>query len=175
MIERENGPPLRVVLIAAMSENRVIAKDGDLPWHVPEDLARFRRVTMGHPVILGRTTFETLPKSLDGRLNIVLTSRDIPEQENVRVARTLEQALEIGAAWAPAELDRLYVAGGGEVYAAAVLVADELDVTVMEETLEGDVHFPHILPTEWTRESVDAHSDGTRSFRFERWLRRKSG
>jgi dihydrofolate reductase len=164
---------LKVVLIAAMSENRVIARNSDLPWTLPEDLKRFKRVTTGHPVIMGRTTMDTLPAPLSGRRCIVLTRNPDWSHPGVEVAASLSQALDM-ASEAPPPDQTVYIAGGGEVYTAALEIADELDLTRVHAEIEGDVWFPEISGGAWRCVSAERHEADTghsHAFSFERWTK----
>ena len=162
-----------ITLIAAMAENRVIARDGDLPWRLPKDLARFKKVTLGHAVIMGRKTMDTLPAPLSGRHCIVMTRETGWTAPGVAVAHSLDEALAMAR-----EVDtgkpRIYIAGGGEIYREALPLAAELDITRVRSVIEGDTYFPAIVEAEWVLESAEEHPADDRhshSFRFERWRR----
>ena len=130
---------MTVTIIAAMAENRVIGKDGAMPWHLPDDLARFKSITMGHPVIMGRKTFESLGRPLPGRQNIVLSRREGYAPEGVTVARTLDEALELAGV-----AREVFICGGGEVYREALPLAGRILLTVIHCVYEGDAVFPEI-------------------------------
>ena len=131
-----------ITLIAAMAENRVIGRDNTLPWNLPEDRKRFRTLTMGHPVIMGRRTWQSLPRSLVGRTVIVLSrNRDFTLSESVR-AGNLEEALA-RAAEADGS-DEVFIAGGGDLYRQALSIADRIYLTVVHLTVTGDVIFPEL-------------------------------
>jgi dihydrofolate reductase len=139
-----------VGLIWAQAANGVIGDRGTLPWHLPEDLARFKAVTMGATVLMGRVTWESLPASvrpLPGRRNVVLTRDPAWAAAGATVARSVEDALEA----APGDV---WVIGGASVYQAALAHADRLEVTELEDDFEGDVGAPRIGP-EWQRVEVD--------------------
>ncbi|MEM0983546.1 MAG: dihydrofolate reductase [Planctomycetota bacterium] len=170
---------LEVSMIAAIGENRVLGRDGDLPWNLPDDLKRFKAVTRGHAVIMGRKTYATLLKALPDRHNIVV-SRSIPEAEGADVAGSIEEALAIAAAGPRAEMGKVYIVGGGEIYALALRFADELDLTRVHGTFEGDAFFPEFeggpgeAESDWTQVSAEAHEADDRhshGFTFERWIR----
>ncbi len=132
-----------VVIIAALAEeNRVIGKDGKLLWHISEDLKRFKRLTSGHAVIMGRNTFESILRRngdpLPDRRNLVLTRTSAyPELANVETYGSLESALE-----ACADESRVFVIGGEKVFERALLQADRLELTIVEDHYEGDAYFP---------------------------------
>jgi len=139
--EGEDRP--EIVLIAAVAEgNRVIGRDGRLPWHIPEDLRRFKRLTTGHAVLMGRRTFESVARRLGGplpeRRNVVLTSRgELPDYPQVEAHASVPEAL---AALSDEEV--VFVAGGASVYRELLPEADRLELTLVEGEWEGDVFFP---------------------------------
>ncbi len=129
----------RISIIAAVAANRVIGNKNELIWHLPEDLKRFKNLTTGHPIIMGRKTFESIGRPLPGRENIVITSQEDYQPEGVTVVHSLMEALIL----AP-ELDseEVFVIGGGRVYAEALGFADRLYLTVLDQEFEGDTIFP---------------------------------
>lgn len=133
-----------ISIIAAMAENRVIGRDGKLPWHLPDDLARFKAITMGHPVVMGRKTFESIGRPLPGRTTIVL-SRTLTELEGCRLARSLEEAVALGRG-----AEELFVCGGEEVFREALPLAQRIYLTVVQGEYPGEVRFPE-LPPEFLR------------------------
>ncbi len=169
-----------IALIWAMSRNRVIGKDNQLPWHLPDDLRHFKRTTLGAPIIMGRLTFESAGGALPGRTNIVLTGGDLggaaEQSGNVVLARSMDEALQLGRAQAVADgRDRCFVCGGEAVYAAALPLADELFVTQVEVTLEGDAVFPEFDPDLWELMSEEKHEADDRhalAFAFLHYMRR---
>jgi len=157
-----------------MAENRVIGRNNALPWHLPADLRRFKSLTLGHAVILGRKTFETIGKPLPGRRWTVLTRDRRWRHPGVDVAHGLDQAL--GRLAGDAEV---FVAGGAEVYAQALARADQVYLTVIHADIEGDVRFPELDPAEWTLVDEERHQADQRhqyaySFRRYRRVRRET-
>lgn len=135
------------IIIAALAENNTIGKDGDIPWDLPEDMKHFKEKTMDHPVIMGRKTYESFPKSvrpLPGRTNIVLTRSGFePEDESVKVVNSLEEAFQVAE-----ELDdKAFVIGGASVYEEALTDADKMVLTEVHREVDGDTFFP-----EWDEE-----------------------
>lgn len=128
-----------ISIIAAVSENRVIGKDNKLLWRIPEDLKRFRELTTGHPIIMGRRTFESIGRFLPDRINIVITSDETFEAEGCIVCHSLEGAIETAKA---AEPEKIFIIGGGRVFEQAIGLADKLYLTVVEGEFEGDTFFP---------------------------------
>ncbi len=154
-----------------MAENGVIGRDGGLPWRLPADLKRFKAITLGCPVLMGRKTFASLGKALPGRLNLVLTRAEFAVPDGVRVASVddaLRRARATDAAWT-------WVIGGAAVYAGTLALADCLEVTRVHADIAGDVVFPAV---EWSafrcvqRQAHAADATHAHSFSFERWERR---
>jgi dihydrofolate reductase len=154
-----------IVLVAAVAENGVIGVDGGLPWRVKADMRKFRALTMGKPLVMGRKTFESIGRVLDGRDIVVVTRRPDFATEGVLVAGSLAEAVAIAEARAAARgADEICVAGGGEIYREAAPLADRLYVTHVAAKPEGDTHFPTISPEEWvevSREPLPASEGDT--------------
>ncbi|HEX9006519.1 MAG TPA: dihydrofolate reductase [Bacteroidota bacterium] len=125
---------MKLAIIAAVARNRVIGRDGKIPWHISDDLKRFKRLTVGHPVLMGRRTWESLGRPLADRRNVVLSSREIP---GVETYPTAERALE-----ALAGEERVFVIGGAALYARFLDRADELYLTLVDQEPGGDTLFP---------------------------------
>ncbi|MCW5895608.1 MAG: dihydrofolate reductase [Bacteroidetes bacterium] len=125
---------MKLAIIAAIAKNRVIGKDGKLPWHIPGDLQRFKQLTTGGVVLMGRKTFEGIGRPLPNRRNIVVTSTPIP---NVETYSSIEDALNVLA-----NEERVFVIGGGQVFARCLDRADELFLTLVEGSPDGDTLFP---------------------------------
>ena len=141
----------RLVLVVAMAENRVIGRDGDLPWRLPEDLKRFKAVTMGKPIVMGRKTWESLPrKPLPGRPNFVVTRQAGFAVEGAVRCAGLDEALD-AARRAAQELgvDEVCLIGGGTLYEQALPQAQRVDLTEVHLTPEGDTRFPDLPASEW--------------------------
>ena len=137
------SPNHEIVLVAAMGRNRVIGVDGGMPWHLPADLKHFKAVTLGHPVLMGRRTFESIGKALPGRRNVVLSQSLDSAPDGCVVAGSLEGALD--------RLDPgpVMVIGGGELYRAALPLACRMELTFIDATPEGDTRFPDWSPADW--------------------------
>lgn len=128
-----------ISLIAAMAENRVIGRGAEIPWDLPDDRKHFRELTWGHPIVMGRKTFETLAGPLPGRLNIILT-RD----RNYRAAGCLVVHDRDEVLAAAGDAEELFICGGGEVYREFLSLAERIYLTVLHQELEGEVLFPEI-------------------------------
>lgn len=156
-----------VTLIVAMAENRVIGRGGTLPWHLPADLKRFKALTMGKPMIMGRKTFESLPGLLPGRRHIVLT-RDMDwSAKGVEVAHDIDTALALAG-----EPD-VMVIGGAEIFAKFLPIADAIELTVIHDEVAGDTVMPEWEARQWREVSRETHAgDGGRpAFSFVRLVR----
>jgi dihydrofolate reductase len=125
---------MKLIIIAALNRKRVIGNGGKLPWHISEDLKRFKRLTVGHTVLMGRKTFEAMGKPLTDRRNIVLTSKKIP---GVETYSTITAALA-----AIKDQEKIFVIGGGKIYEQFLDRADELHLTLVDNDIDGDVFFP---------------------------------
>ncbi|MBM6404989.1 dihydrofolate reductase [Phycicoccus sp. CSK15P-2] len=152
----------RVSLIAAVGRNGVIGTDNAMPWHLPEDFAFFKRTTMGHPMVMGRRTFDSIGRVLPGRRSIVVTRQHDWSHASVETAHSLPEALSLAG---PA--DEVFVVGGGQVYAEAMPWAHRLLVTEVDLEPEGDVVFPAIDPAVW-RETSREPRDGFSWVTYER-------
>jgi dihydrofolate reductase len=159
---------MHISLIAAMAQNRVIGRDNaegkpDLPWHLPDDFAYFKRTTLGHTIIMGRKSFDALGKPLPKRTNIIVTRNAAFRAEGASVVGTLEEAIAEGRkaeeatthpTGVPAEL---FVIGGGEIYRAALPMATRLYLTEIQRTYDGDTYFPEIDKAAWQEVSRRHH------------------
>lgn len=129
----------RISLIAAIARNRTIGKNNELPWRIPEDTKRFRKLTTGHVVIMGRKTFESIGRPLRERTNIVITRDTGYRAEGCTVVHSIEDALKEAKR---IEREEVFVIGGGEIYKATLPSADRLYLTIIDKDFEGDVFFP---------------------------------
>ena len=125
---------MKLAIIAAIARNRVIGKEGKLPWHVPEDLKRFKQLTTGHAVLMGRKTFDALGRPLPNRRNVVLSSAPVKGVESYRSIPEALEKLE--------NEDVVFVLGGGQIYSQLLQRVDYLYLTVMEKDYDGDTYFP---------------------------------
>ena len=136
------------IIIAAVAENDVIGREGDVPWHYPEDLEHFRETTTGHPVVMGRKTYFSLPEDyrpLPDRKNIVLSRSNPDLPEKVELAESLEEAWEISSSYG----EKVFVIGGAGVYEQALEDADSMILTEVHEDPEGDTYFPNWNKENW--------------------------
>jgi dihydrofolate reductase len=140
---------MRRSALVAMAKNRVIGRDNTLPWHLSADLQRFKRLTLGHTLVMGRKTYDSIGRPLPGRRTVVVTRQRDWSADGVDVTHSLEEALKYDGT--------LYVAGGGEIYRQALPYADALELTEVDQSPEGDVTFPSVNPDAWIETARDPH------------------
>ncbi len=155
---------MRISLIAAMGENRVIGKQGGLPWRLPADLRFFKQTTWGRPVIMGRVTWDSVGRPLPGRRNIVVSRRKDFAPVGAEVANSLDAALRLVA-----DEPEVFVVGGAQLYTAALPRADRIYLTVIHQEFEGDTWFPEFEGPAWrlvSRDDRGADSENPYPFSF---------
>jgi dihydrofolate reductase len=133
-----------IILIAAVAENYALGKNNDLLWHLPLDFKRFKEITSGHYIIMGRKTFDSFPKPLPNRTHVIISRQINLKYEGCIVVQDLEKAIAI----CPKNED-IYIIGGGEIYAQSIDLADQLDITRVHHSFDADVYFPEIDPEIW--------------------------
>jgi len=145
-------------IIVAMANNRAIGKDNQLPWHLPEDLQRFKYITMGKPIIMGRKTFESIGRALPGRLNIVVTRQSNWQYSGVRVAHSLDDAIQLADAQAFINNhEEMMLIGGAELYRSALPQVNKIYLTRIETTVDADAFFPELTGDEWIETARENH------------------
>lgn len=153
---------MKISLIVAAATNNVIGRDGGLPWHLFEDLQRFKQVTIGKPIIMGRLTYESIGKPLPERRNIVISSQDGLNIEGCECVATPEDALRLAAG-----AEEVMVIGGGRVYEQMLPMADRIYMTLINAPVDGDTFFPEISNEEWqVVEQEDFPADDLRQYGF---------
>ena len=166
----------KIVLVAAIGENGVIGREGQLPWRLKSDLRHFRALSLDKPVVMGRKTFESIGKPLDRRTNIVLTRDPEFSAEGIEKAASFEAALDLACKDAERRgVDEIMVVGGSDVFAKAMPLADQLEITHVDMAPEGDAYFPAIDPKIWRaekREPREAGPDDDAGFACVTYLRR---
>lgn len=154
-----------ISIIVAASENGAIGKDNQLLWRLPEDLKRFKRLTLGHPMIMGRKTFESIGKPLPGRTSIVITRQTDFHHEGVIVAHSLEDAIKKAF---EEENEETFIIGGGEIYRQAIALADKIYLTKVHTNIEGDTYFEIPDQNEWSEVDLTHHAaDDKHHFSFD--------
>jgi len=141
-----------VSLVLAMSENRVIGRDGGLPWHLPKDLQHFKKLTVDHTVIMGRKTFDEIKHPLANRRNVVVSRNPDFQPRGATVVPSLDEALALGATER-----EVFVIGGGEIFRLALPRADRLYLTIVHASVVGDTYFPSFDATAWALEEEERH------------------
>lgn len=155
--------PTRLALIVAMGENGVIGDAGAMPWHLSSDLKRFRALTMGKPMIMGRKTFESIGRALDGRDTIIVTRQAELAVPGTHVAASLDEAIEQGRRLAARRgVGEIMVIGGAQIYALALPLADLIYLTRVHATPHGDTHFPDFDPDDWRELARERQPAGAR-------------
>jgi dihydrofolate reductase len=162
---------VRISLVAALARGGVIGRDNSIPWRIPEDVARFREVTTGHPVVMGRRTWDSIParfRPLPGRRNIVVTRNGRWYGDGAERVGSLEEAVALAG-----DVPEVFVIGGAELYAAALPFADELLLTEIDAEFAGDTVFPEVDPAVFEEVEREPHVSGNgMPFAFVRYVRR---
>ncbi|MBW4970477.1 MULTISPECIES: dihydrofolate reductase [Croceibacter] len=146
-----------LTMIAAAAENNALGKDGDLVWHLPDDFKRFKKLTTGHHIIMGRKTFESFPKPLPNRTHIVITRNRDYTKEGCIVVHNLEDALKIAE-----EDTQPFIIGGGEIYKLALNASEKIELTRVHDTFEADAFFPEIDLSKWELINEEFHEKDER-------------
>ncbi len=152
----------QVVLIVAMAAERVIGKDGQLPWHLSADLKRFKALTMGHPVIMGRKTHDSIGRALPGRRNIVISRNENLTVNGADCVSSLAAALELVES-----ADQAYVIGGEQIYRLALPLADRIELTQIGTSVQGDAWFSEIDEEQWNERRREKRSDAASGLRYD--------
>lgn len=156
-------------MIVAASANNVIGVDGDLPWHLSEDLKKFKAITMGKPMIMGRATYESIGRALPGRRSIVLSRQPGFKAAGCDVVSSVKEALETAC-----DAEEVMIIGGGKVYADFLPMTDRIYLTRVDTTIEGDTWLPELAEDEWhllESESYPLSEERAYGFSFEVWVR----
>lgn len=159
-----------IILIAAAAENNALGKDNQLLWHLPDDFKRFKQVTTGHHIVMGRKTFESFPKPLPNRTHVIISRQQYDAPEGCIVVDSLEKAIA-----ACPENEDIFIIGGGEIYKLAMPVADKIDLTRVHTTKDADTFFPEINTEDWQLVSSEFHPKDDRhayDFSFEQFIRK---
>ena len=161
-----------IILIAAAAENNAIGKNNDLIWHLPDDFKRFKKLTSGHPIIMGRKTFESLPGLLPKRTHIAITRKKDYFPKGCLVAHSLEKAIKL----AKEETDGdIYVIGGGEIYKKSLKYADKIELTRVHSTFDADTFFPEFNEENWELLNEEYHGKDDRhkhDFTYQTFVRK---
>ncbi len=150
---------MKVILIAVMATNRVIGRDNTIPWHIPEELRFFKRTTMGHPVIMGRLTYESLKGPLPGRQNIILSRNPDYTTEGTDNVTSLDEALAIAR-----DSEEVFILGGSHIFKKSLKFADNIILSVLDRAVEGDIYFPEFSDDDFQEIASERHEEGTEPF-----------
>ena len=159
-----------ITLIAAAAENNALGKDNDLLWHLPEDFKRFKQITSGHYIIMGRKTFESFPKPLPNRTHIIITRQEEYLVDGCLVVHSLEEALEISP-----QNEEVFIIGGAQIYKQALPFADKIDLTRVHIELDADAFFPDFNTSEWNLVFSEKHVKDEKhqfDFTFETYIKK---
>jgi dihydrofolate reductase len=159
-----------ITLIAAVAENNALGKDNQLLWHLPDDFKRFKSITSGHYIIMGRKTFESFPKPLPNRTHVIITRQKDYNPEGCIVANSLDEAIQS----CPKQED-IFIIGGGEIYKQSIEIADKIDITRVHHSFNADTFFPEIDLEKWQLVFEEFHSKDERhnfDFTFQTFVRK---
>lgn len=162
---------ITISLIVAMAQNNCIGKDNKMPWHLPEDLKHFKTLTMGHPVIMGRKTFESilgyLGKPLPGRTSIIVSRSGYETLHTAHITRTIEEAIDLSRKIAKKNNKKeAFIIGGAQIYNSAINLAKKIHLTQIHESVDGDAFFPEIRTEEWHETSREDHKENPPPYSF---------
>lgn len=160
-----------IILIAAVAENNSLGKNNDLLWHLPNDFKRFKEITSGHHIVMGRKTFESFPKPLPNRTHVIITRQKNYIYEGCIVVQDLEKAIAVCP-----KNETIFVIGGGEIYTQSIHLADQLDITRVHHSFEADVYFPEIDFKIWELTSEIFNSKDEKhlyDYTFQTYVRKK--
>jgi dihydrofolate reductase len=159
---------MKLSLAWAMAQNRVIGRNNNLPWYLPEDLKHFKRITMGKPIIMGRKTFESIGKALPGRSNIVVTRNPDYAADGIRVVTSLDEARTLSESIVEIDgMEEAIVIGGAEIYRLALPLADRLYLTEVHAEVEGDTYFPEFDRSPWQEVvRLDFEAEGPNPYNY---------
>ena len=154
-----------------MAANRVIGRQGRLPWHLPEDLQAFKETTLGYPLIMGRRTFDSIGRALPGRRNIVITRNPHSLTQGAEKAASFDAAIELAAQ----DADRIFVIGGAEIFSLALERCEGIILTVLEREVRGDTLFPKFSDTDFDLRMTRRGNNSAEPYRIETYQRRQPG
>jgi len=157
-----------IVLVAAIGENGEMGHNNELLWHLPGDLPRFKQITMGSPIIMGRKTFDSIGRALPGRLNIVLTANKDWQADGVSIADSLEQAIELAK---NENTDNAFVIGGGQIYKLFLSYASSMEITEVYDSPVADTYFPNFSAADFMESSRIKNSDNDPKFDYVTYQR----
>ncbi|HRM12093.1 MAG TPA: dihydrofolate reductase [Flavobacterium sp.] len=159
-----------IIMIAAVAENNALGKDNELVWHLPNDFKRFKTLTSGHHIIMGRRTFESFPKPLPNRTHIIITRQKNYQAEGCIIVDSIEKALSI----CPKDEDS-FIIGGGEIYTLGLAYTDKIEITRVHSSFEADAYFPEINKKDWKLEKYEFNEKDEKhkyDYTYETYIRK---
>lgn len=159
-----------ITIIVAAGKNNELGKDNDLVWHLPDDFKRFKKLTTGHHIIMGRKTFQSFPKPLPNRIHLVITRNKDYHPEGAIIVHSMTEALEVAK-----EDNQPFIIGGGEIYKIGMEVADKIELTRVDSNFEADTFFPEIPSEKWELDSEEFHSKDEKhefDFNYQTFIRK---
>ena len=159
-----------IIMIAAVAENNALGKDNELVWHLPNDFKRFKTLTSGHHIIMGRKTFESFPKPLPNRAHIIITRQKNYQAEGCIIVDSIEKALSI----CPKDEDS-FIIGGGEIYTLGLAYTDKIEITRVHSSFEADAYFPEINKKDWKLEKYEFNEKDEKhkyDYTYETYIRK---
>ena len=159
-----------IIMIAAVAENNALGKDNELVWHLPNDFKRFKTLTSGHHIIMGRKTFESFPKPLPNRTHIIITRQKNYQAEGCIIVDSIEKALSI----CPKDEDS-FIIGGGEIYTLGLAYTDKIEITRVHSSFEADAYFPEINKKDWKLEKYEFNAKDEKhkyDYTYETYIRK---
>ena len=159
-----------IIMIAAVAENNALGKDNELVWHLPNDFKRFKTLTSGHHIIMGRKTFESFPKPLPNRTHIIITRQKNSQAEGCIIVDSIEKALSI----CPKDEDS-FIIGGGEIYTLGLAYTDKIEITRVHSSFEADAYFPEINKKDWKLEKYEFNEKDEKhkyDYTYETYIRK---
>ena len=159
-----------IIMIAAVAENNALGKDNELVWHLPNDFKRFKTLTSGHHIIMGRKTFESFPKPLPNRTHIIITRQKNYQAEGCIIVDSIEKALTI----CPKDEDS-FIIGGGEIYTLGLAYTDKIEITRVHSSFEADAYFPEINKKDWKLEKYEFNEKDEKhkyDYTYETYIRK---
>ena len=159
-----------IIMIAAVAENNALGKDNELVWHLPNDFKRFKTLTSGHHIIMGRKTFESFPKPLPNRTHIIITRQKNYQAEGCIIVDSIEKALSI----CPKDEDS-FIIGGGEIYTLGLAYTDKIEITRVHSSFEADAYFPEINKKDWKLEKYECNEKDEKhkyDYTYETYIRK---
>ncbi len=157
---------MEIIVIVAMAKNRVIGRDNDIPWHLPGEQQRFKKITMGHALVMGRKTYESIGRPLPGRTTVIITRQKDYTASGCRIAHSLKEAIQ-----SCARAEKVFIAGGEGIFREGLSYADAIYLTELERDVEGDIFFPEFDPQAFTLLTSERVEEDEEPYTFYKYQR----